>query len=90
MESSAHAILSQWESFYVIVGSSGAALTGLMFVVITLAADSNVPRTPETVNAFASPNVISSSPRFSARRGNASRIPRMSSAPRPWLASYTC
>lgn len=58
METSAHAVLSQWESFYVIVGSSGAALTGLMFVVITLAADSSLPRTPETVNAFASPNVI--------------------------------
>jgi len=58
METSAHAVLSQWESFYVIVGSSGAALTGLMFVVITLAADATVPRTPETVNAFASPNVI--------------------------------
>ena len=44
MEISAHAVLSQWETFYVIVGSSGAALTGLMFVVITLVADSNVPR----------------------------------------------
>jgi hypothetical protein len=58
METSAHAIFSQWESFYVIVGSSGAALTGLMFVVITLSADSSVPRTPETVNAFGTPNVI--------------------------------
>src|SRR2546425_4010701 len=58
METSAHAILSQWESFYVIVGSSGAGLTGLMFVVITLAADSSVPRTPETLNAYGTPNVI--------------------------------
>src|SRR2546425_11292092 len=57
METSAHAILSQWESFYVIVGSSGAGLTGLMFVVITLAADSKVPRTPETLNAYGTPNV---------------------------------
>ena len=58
MEPSAHALLSQWETFFFLVGSSGAALTGLMFVVITLAADSTVPRTPDTVNAFASPNVI--------------------------------
>ena len=58
METSAHAILSQWESFYVIVGSSAGALTGLMFVVITLVADANMPRTPETVNAFGTPNVI--------------------------------
>jgi len=58
MEISAHALLTEWEAFYVIVGSSAGALTGLMFVVITLAGDSSLPRTPETVNAFATPNVI--------------------------------
>ena len=31
---------TEWESFYVIVGSSAAALTGLQFVVIALIADS--------------------------------------------------
>jgi hypothetical protein len=31
--------LVAWESFYVIVGSSGAALTGLQFVVIALIAE---------------------------------------------------
>src|SRR6185503_19410596 len=31
--------LAGWESFYVIVGSSAGALTGLMFVVMTLIAD---------------------------------------------------
>ncbi|MFN2572784.1 MAG: hypothetical protein ABR537_14435 [Gemmatimonadales bacterium] len=29
-----------------------------MFVVVTLVADSNLPRTPETLNAFGTPNVI--------------------------------
>lgn len=29
-------LLAAWESFYVIVGSSSAGLTGLMFVVVTL------------------------------------------------------
>src|ERR1700758_2213070 len=58
MEPSAHSVLSQWESFYVIVGSSGGALTGLMFVVVTLVADTNLPRTPDTLNAFGTPNVI--------------------------------
>jgi hypothetical protein len=53
-----HAVFSQWESFYVIVGSSGGGLTGLMFVVITLVADSNMPRSPDSVNAFGTPNVI--------------------------------
>jgi len=58
MDNPAHALLSQWETFYFLVGSSGAALTGLMFVVITLVADTNLPRTPETLNAFGTPNVI--------------------------------
>ena len=31
--------LAGWESFYVIVGSSGAALIGLQFVVIALVSD---------------------------------------------------
>lgn len=58
METQAHSILSLWESFYVIIGSSGGGLTGLMFVVITIAADSSAARTPETLNAFGTPNVI--------------------------------
>jgi hypothetical protein len=58
MDASAHAVLSQWETFFFLIGSSGAALTGLMFVVITLAADTSLPRTPDTVNAFATPNII--------------------------------
>jgi hypothetical protein len=51
-------LLSQWESFYVIVGSSAGGLTGLMFVVITLIADTRLPRTPSNINAFGTPNVI--------------------------------
>jgi hypothetical protein len=58
VESSAASVLSHWESFYVIVGSSGGALTGLMFVVLTLVADSPLPRTPDSINAFGTPNVI--------------------------------
>jgi hypothetical protein len=58
METAAHSILSQWEAFYVIVGSSAGGLTGLMFVVLTLVADSRVARTPEALNAFGTPNVI--------------------------------
>jgi len=33
--------LAGWENFYVIIGSSAAALTGLTFIVITLAADNS-------------------------------------------------
>lgn len=48
---------SAWESFYVIVGSSAAALTGLQFVVIALAAEAHALRTPE-VSAFGTPTIV--------------------------------
>jgi len=50
--------LSAWESFYVIVGSSGAALTGLMFVVIALIADTPAQREPESIDAFGTPTIV--------------------------------
>ena len=50
--------LAEWESFYVIVGSSGAALIGLQFVVITLIADMHAHATPDTVSAFGTPTVV--------------------------------
>ena len=50
--------LSEWESFYVIVGSSGAALTGLMFVVIALGADARALVGEEALGAFATPNIV--------------------------------
>jgi hypothetical protein len=58
METSAHELLSQWESFWVIVGSSAGGLTGLMFVVVALVRESSLPRSPDTINAFGTPNVI--------------------------------
>jgi hypothetical protein len=50
--------LAGWETFYVIVGSSAAALTGLMFVVIALINESDVPRSTRTVAAFGTPTVV--------------------------------
>ena len=38
MEQGAAAVLAGWESFYVITGTSAAALTGLQFIVVTLGA----------------------------------------------------
>src|SRR5262245_30236132 len=49
--------LAPWESFYVIVGSSGAALIGLQFVVLTLIADSDVVRSKRTIGTFGTPIV---------------------------------
>lgn len=49
--------LSEWETFYVIVGSSAAALTGLQFVVIALGAERSLTGS-DTVEAFATPTVV--------------------------------
>lgn len=50
--------LSEWESFYVIVGSSAGALTGLQFVVMALVSDLGRRATQDTIGAFASPNIV--------------------------------
>lgn len=54
-----HSLLfSAWENFYVIVGSSAAALTGLQFVVIVLGAESNVGATDSITRAFGTPTIV--------------------------------
>jgi hypothetical protein len=55
---SAHEILSKWESFYVIVGSSAGALTGLQFVVIALVADRPGTGGHREISAFGTPTVV--------------------------------
>lgn len=50
--------LTLWENFYVIIGSSAAALTGLQFVVIALVADSRKKSTISEVDAFGTPTVV--------------------------------
>ena len=47
-----------WESFYVIVGSSAGALTGLQFVVIVLGAEMNVLGGLPATRAFGTPTVV--------------------------------
>jgi hypothetical protein len=49
--------LHEWEGFYVITGSSAAALTGLMFVVITLTAE-RVRQAGGALRAFATPTIV--------------------------------
>ena len=51
-------ILASWESFYVIVGSSAAALTGLMFVVITIAIERKSGEAGQAIDAFGTPTVV--------------------------------
>ena len=47
-----------WQNFYIIVGLSAAALTGLMFVVITLTAERRGADDRAGLDAFASPTVL--------------------------------
>jgi hypothetical protein len=51
-------LLPTWQNFYVIIGSSAAALTGLMFVVITLISGARQRRSGEAVEAFGTPTVV--------------------------------
>jgi hypothetical protein len=51
-------VIGSWESFYVIVGSSAAALTGLQFVVMALVADTRLRSTEDTIGAFGTPTVV--------------------------------
>jgi hypothetical protein len=72
--------LSAWESFYVIVGSSAAALTGLQFVVIALIAESSMrSSTTREIDAFGTPQIV----HFCA----ALLVAAILSAPWPGLAS---
>ena len=52
------ATLSAWQNFYVIVGSAGAALIGIQFVVIAFVSNLNKNPTAESISAFATPTVL--------------------------------
>ena len=47
-----------WVNFYVIVGSSAAALTGLQFVVIALIAEARTRSTSREIAAFGTPTIV--------------------------------
>jgi hypothetical protein len=51
--------LTPWSNFYVMAGSSAAALTGLMFVVITLVgAEERSTRNRDGISTFSTPTVL--------------------------------
>jgi hypothetical protein len=51
-------MLKEWESFYVIVGSSAGALIGLQFVVMTLIAERPEAQSGRTVSALGTPTIV--------------------------------
>jgi len=58
IEGATHPAIASWESFYVIVGSSGAALTGLQFVVIAVVAGSRARSSNGEIAAFGTPTIV--------------------------------
>lgn len=58
MQEPAYQILASWSSFFVIAGSAGASLTGLMFVVITLVAGRRSQTPHEGISTFSTPTVV--------------------------------
>ena len=50
--------LTVWQTFFFLVGSSGAALTGLQFVVIALIAESRRRATTREIEAFGTPTIL--------------------------------
>ncbi len=57
MPENASSLLTPWSNFYVMTGSSAAALTGLMFVVISLSTGSR-RTTHDGVSTFNTPTVV--------------------------------
>lgn len=61
MQEGSASLLSIWQNFYVIVGTSASALIGLMFVVVTLIMGDQERRVrvvPEAIGAFSTPSVV--------------------------------
>jgi len=58
MHEVAPTLLTRWVNFYVMAGSSAAALTGLQFVVIALIDEMRPRNVTEGVDAFSTPTVV--------------------------------
>ena len=58
MSDSASTVLSAWSNFYVMAGSSSAALIGLMFVVITLVTGMEREGSSDGTATFSTPTVV--------------------------------
>jgi hypothetical protein len=50
--------LGAWESYYIIVGTSAGVLTGLTFVVVTLAAQLRIRGAGQGITAYNTPTIV--------------------------------
>ena len=57
MQEAAVSSLAAWQTFYVLVGTAAATLTGLMFVVVTLIAGVRTRASSEAFATFNTPNI---------------------------------
>ena len=53
-----HSQLAAWETFFFLIGSSAAALTGLQFVVIALISESRRRATTREIQTFSTPTIV--------------------------------
>ena len=51
-------LIPEWEAFYVIIGTSAAALTGLQFVVMTLLVEAKPRDAAMAISAFGTPTIV--------------------------------
>jgi hypothetical protein len=60
MQEAQLAPLATWQTFYILIGTAAATLTGLMFVVVSLIMQARVrgPSSGEAFASFNSPNVV--------------------------------
>jgi hypothetical protein len=59
MGETASSVLTPWSSFYILTGSAASALTGLMFVVITLVTGvERLRRSHDGISTFSTPTVV--------------------------------
>src|ERR1700760_1228664 len=52
------ALLESWHEFYLLIGTAGVTLTGLLFVVISFGAQTVASQAATGVRAFVSPNAV--------------------------------
>jgi hypothetical protein len=50
--------LHAWHEFYVLIGTSAAALTGIMFVVVSISPETIAARSAAGVRAFVTPTIV--------------------------------